>query len=370
MLARKHWFTLASGLISVFTIYLLYRWLKAQEEDIVLPSGSTAWGYIAAAIAVYLFSFLIRGLRWRVLLTEVGVRPPLRDATGLLTVGYAANTLLPARAGDAVRVFLMAQRTEAGPSLMVSTLIAERLLDVVVLGSTFVITSLIFAGAIPTGGKAVVALVLVGIALLGVLVVRWAVRGNHVPPGVQGILRDASLAVRQLRGSRHLAQVAALTVAAWSCEAVVYLLCSKAVGIHLNLGSAAYVLSTAAMFTMIPSGPGFAGTMDSALVFALRVLDEPKNLVFPYIFTVRFVIFIPITIIGGLLLVLRYGGFGAIKAARLAQSAENDEAEAAAKAHLPLQDLPTGEMAAVNAEMLASNGSGQAASHASSVDRS
>lgn len=352
MLARKHWFTLASGLISLVTIFLLYRWLKSQEEDIVLPSGREAWAYIAAAIGVYLFSFLIRGLRWRVLLAEVGVKPPLRDATGLLTVGYAANTLLPARAGDAVRVFLMAQRTEAGPSLMVSTLIAERLLDVVVLGSTFVITSLIFAGGLPTGGKAIVALVLLGGALVTLLVIRWAVRGNHVPPGVQGILRDASLAVRQLRGSRHLAQVSALTIAAWSCEAVVYLLCSKAVGIHLNLGSAAYVLSTAAMFTMIPSGPGFAGTMDSALVFSLRVLDEPKNAVFPYIFTVRFVIFIPVTIIGGLLLVLRYGGFGAIKAARNAQSAENDEAEAAAKAHLPLQDLPTGEMAAITAEAL------------------
>lgn len=352
MLARKHWFTLASALISVVTIYLLYRWLKAQEEEIVLPSGGTAWAYIAAAVGVYLFSFLIRGVRWRVLLTEVGVRPPLRDATGLLTVGYAANTLLPARAGDAVRVFLMAQRTNAGPSLMVSTLIAERLLDVVVLAGTFVITSLIFAGSLPTGSKAVVVGVLGVVGVIGLLVIRWAVKGDHLPDGVQGILRDASLAVRQLRSSRHLAQVAALTVAAWTCEAIVYLLCSKAVGIHLNLGSAAYVLATAAMFTMIPSGPGFAGTMDSALVFALRRLDEPKSLVVPYIFAVRFVIFIPITIIGGILLVARYGGLTALKAARRAQESENNQAEADAKAHAPLPDLPTGEIEAIRAEQL------------------
>ncbi|MBJ7471168.1 MAG: flippase-like domain-containing protein [Solirubrobacteraceae bacterium] len=350
MLARKHWFTLASGLISIVTIYLLYRWLKSQEEAIVLPSGGTAWAYIGAAVVVYLFSFVMRGLRWRVLLNEIGVRPPLHEATGLLTVGYAANTLLPARAGDAVRVFLMAQRTNAGPSLMVSTLIAERLLDVVVLGTTFVITSLIFAGALPHGSKAAVALALVAIAGIGVLVIRWAVRGNHLPDGVQGILRDASLAVRQLRSSRHLAQVGALTVAAWFCEAVVYLLAGKAVGVDLTLGSAAYVLATAAMFTMIPSGPGFAGTMDSALVFALSRLGEPRNLVLPYIFAVRFVIFIPITIIGGILLITRYGGFAAIKAARHAQSKENQEAEAAAKAHLPLQDLPTGEIAAIRLE--------------------
>ena len=350
MLARKHWFTIASGLISIVTIYLLYGWLKGQGEELKLPSDGKAIAYITAGVFVYLLSFVMRGLRWRVLLGEVGVKAPLHETTGLLTVGYAANTLLPARAGDVVRVFLMAQRTGAGASLMVSTLIAERLLDVAVLGTTFVITSLIYAGGLPTGGKSIAAVVLLVLALIGLLVVRWAIRSDHVPPGVRGILRDASLAVRQLRGSRHLAQAAGLTIAAWTLEACVYAIAAHAVGIKLNLGSAAYVLSTAAMFTLIPSGPGFVGTMDAALAFTLRVLEEPKNAVFPYIVTVRFIVFIPITVIGGVLLAFRYGGFAAIKAARRAQSKENDEAEAAAKAHLPLEDLPTGEMPAVSAD--------------------
>ncbi|MDO9354816.1 MAG: lysylphosphatidylglycerol synthase transmembrane domain-containing protein [Solirubrobacteraceae bacterium] len=352
MLARKHWFTIASAAISVITIYALYRWLKGQGGEIDLPSGREAVAYIVLGVAVYLLSFLMRGLRWRMLLSEVGVKAPLHETTGLLTVGYAANTLLPARAGDVVRVFLMAQRTQAKPSLMVSTLIAERLLDVMVLATTFVITSLIFAGGLPTGGKAVAAVALCVVAVIGLLVVRWAIRSDHIPPGVRGILRDASLAVRQLRGSKHLAQAAGLTTAAWTLEACVYLISAHAVGIHLNLGSAAYVLSTAAMFTLIPSGPGFVGTMDSALAFTLHVLEEPKNLVGSYILTVRFIVFIPITVIGGILLVVRYGGFAAIKAARESQSQENDEAEAAARAKEPLPDLPTGEMAALQADQV------------------
>jgi uncharacterized membrane protein YbhN (UPF0104 family) len=347
MLTRKHWFTIASAAISVITIYALYRWLKGQGGEIDLPSGREAVIYIVLGVAVYLLSFVMRGLRWRMLLSEVGVKAPLHETTGLLTVGYAANTLLPARAGDVVRVFLMAQRTQAKPSLMVSTLIAERLLDVMVLATTFVVTSLIFAGGLPTGGKAVAAVILCAVAVIGLLVVRWAIRSDHIPPGVRGILRDASLAVRQLRGSKHLAQAAGLTTAAWTLEACVYLLSAHAVGIHLNLGSAAYVLSTAAMFTLIPSGPGFVGTMDSALAFTLHVLEEPKRLVGSYILTVRFIVFIPITVIGGILLVVRYGGFAAIKAARESQSKENDEAEAAARANEPLPDLPTGEMAAL-----------------------
>lgn len=349
MLARRHWFTLASAAISIVTIYLLYQWLRSQGE-LKLPSGREAIAWMALGVVVYLCSFIVRGLRWKVLLNEVGVRPPLHETTGLLTVGYAANTLLPARAGDAVRVFLMAQRTDAGASLMVSTLIAERLLDVAVLGGAFVITSLIFAGGLPQGNRALIAVGLLVIAAIGLLVVRWAIRSDHIPAGVRGILRDASLAVRQLRGSRHLAMVASLTCAAWFLEATVYFIAGKAAGIDLHLGSALYVLATAAMFTMIPSGPGFAGTMDAAIAFTLHVLDEPRKLVGTYIFTVRFLIFIPITIVGGLLLITRYGGLAALRAARSAQEEENEQAEAAAKAHLPLEDLPTGEFASVPAD--------------------
>jgi glycosyltransferase 2 family protein len=349
MLARRHWFTLASALISIVTIYLLYQWLRSQGE-LRLPSGREAIAWMSLGVVVYLCSFLVRGLRWKVLLDEVGVKTPLHETTGLLTVGYAANTLLPARAGDAVRVFLMAQRTEASASLMVSTLIAERLLDVAVLGIAFVVTSLIFAGGLPAGNRAIIAVALLVVALIGLLVVRWAVRSDHVPAGVRGILRDASLAVRQLRGSRHLAMVASLTCAAWFLEACVYWIAGQAAGIELHLGSALYILSTAAIFTMIPSGPGFAGTMDAAIAFTLHVLNEPKNLVGTYIFTVRFLIFIPITIVGGVLLIARYGGMAALRAARSAQEEENEQAEAAAKANLPLEDLPTGEMAAIPAD--------------------
>lgn len=343
---RRHWFTIASALISLVTIYLLYGWLKSQG-DLKLPSGREAVEWMAVGVALYLTSMVVRGLRWKVLLNELGEKPPLRDTVGLVTVGYAANTLLPARAGDAVRVFMMNQRTEAGPSLMVSTLIAERLMDVAVLATAFIVTSLAFTGGLPEGNKAMIAVLLLVLAAIGLIVVRWAIRSDHIPEGVRGILRDGSLAVRQLRGSRHLAQVLGLTILAWTLEGFVYLVCAKAAGVHLTFGEALYVLSTAAMFTMIPSGPGFVGTMDAAISFTMHVLKQPGNLIVPFIFAVRFVIFIPITIIGGLLLITRYGGVAAIKAARAAQSAENKQAEQDAKDHLPLQDIPTGEMAAI-----------------------
>jgi uncharacterized membrane protein YbhN (UPF0104 family) len=335
MLNRKHWFRIASALISIVTILLLIHWVKTQGS-LKIPTDSQSLSLIVGAIAVYLSSFVVRGLRWKILLSEVGVKPPLHEATGLLTVGYAGNTVLPARAGDAVRVFLMSNRTGAKASLMVSTLIAERLLDVFALGTAFVITSLMYSHGVPTGTKADIAfgVFIVGLICLGVLV--WVVRTNRLPEGVLGLIRDASLGVRQLRGSKHLFQVLGLTICAWTLEMCVYILCAKAATITLTPGQAVYILSTAAMFTLIPSGPGFAGTMDAAILYTMTRLHVSKALIAPFVIILRVVVFIPITILGGLLLVTRYGGFAALKAAQSAQGEENEEAEAAARAHLPL----------------------------------
>ena len=82
----------------------------------------------------------MRGERWRSLLLRRGrARPSRADAHGLNVVGYAANNVLPARAGDAVRVFLMAPRAATSKKAVLGTLLAERLLDIAVILTLFVV---------------------------------------------------------------------------------------------------------------------------------------------------------------------------------------------------------------------------------------
>ena len=54
----------------------------------------------------------MRSERWHRLLLDDGAHPPRADSYSLTTIGYAVNNVLPARAGDAVRVVLMAPRAE------------------------------------------------------------------------------------------------------------------------------------------------------------------------------------------------------------------------------------------------------------------
>ena len=91
------------------------------------------------AVLLYGLATVVRGERWQRLLVDEGGHPSRRDTQGLNVVGYMGNNLLPARAGDAIRVVLMAPRAALGMRSVVGTLLAERLLDVGLLVVIFVI---------------------------------------------------------------------------------------------------------------------------------------------------------------------------------------------------------------------------------------
>ena len=59
---------------------------------------------------------------------------------------------------------------------------------------------------------------------------------------------------------------------------------------------------------MIPSGPGYAGTQDTAVVVGIKALGGSGSVAVSYIVLLRFVIVVPITVLGFVLLAARYGG--------------------------------------------------------------
>ena len=115
-------------------------------------------------------------------------------------------------------------------------------------------------------------------------------------------------ATAKLRG-RHGAAMVATTVVIWALEASVWWATGEASGLDLGAVEACYLLALASMFAMIPSGPGYAGTIDAAIIFGARVLDRTASAALSYLLLLRFVLFVPITLVGLVLLVVRYGGW-------------------------------------------------------------
>ena len=104
---------------------------------------------LAGAIALYGVATCVRGERWQALLRHNGAHPKRADSYALTAVGYMGNNVLPARAGDAFRVVFMAPRAGIG------TLVAERLLDIAVLGTAFLVLTfgVVDHAGLPSGSR-------------------------------------------------------------------------------------------------------------------------------------------------------------------------------------------------------------------------
>ena len=98
--------------VSVLAVGGVVWWALGQEPP-QFPDTPGEWGALAAAIGLYAIATFVRGERWHALLRAEGGTPSRADSQGLNIVGYAANNVLPARAGDAIRVLLMAPRASA-----------------------------------------------------------------------------------------------------------------------------------------------------------------------------------------------------------------------------------------------------------------
>ena len=167
-------------------------------------------------------------------------------------------------------------------------------------------------------------LILIGVAALGAAYAWWKHR-HHAERALDAI-KPIVVPLRPLLGLRGLALLAA-SVVIWFGEAAVYGMVAESVGIHLGITGAMSVVAFANLASLIPAAPGYIGTYDAAVVFATKAVTKSSKNVVSYLILLRFVIFVPITITGGLLLFFRYGGLDRIREAR---QAGGDEIEPAA----------------------------------------
>src|SRR5215211_2704038 len=127
-------FALVQVLFSVVALVAVVWWGSHQEAP-QLPSTAGAVAWLAVAAGLYAATTLLRGERWHRILHSIGVDAKRVDSYGLVTVGYMGNNVLPARAGEMLRVVLLDRRTGSGKRTLFGTVVAERLLDAMALAA-------------------------------------------------------------------------------------------------------------------------------------------------------------------------------------------------------------------------------------------
>ena len=147
----------AGVVLTVVAVALMGQYLPLGE---VLEQMSAADpGLVAAAALVYVLSWPLRGARYRDILEELGYTESANFLTGAIFISQTGNLVFPARAGDAVRAYVVKARRSIPYPTGFASLAVERVFDLLTIT---MLAGVVLMGLALTGATAGLESVLVG----------------------------------------------------------------------------------------------------------------------------------------------------------------------------------------------------------------
>jgi uncharacterized protein (TIRG00374 family) len=295
--------------------------------------AATNWLWVVPAVAVAPLGLWARARRWRYLFPP-GVEPPGLVAANM--IGYMGNNVLPLRAGEFVRIYVVARRIAAqqtgtvtgGMWLAGATIVVERILDsltlVLILGVLILLipvpAALEYAAAVVLAVDLVAAAALATLALAPDFSRRWLARLTRRRPALQHRAERAlSLILRGLEGIRvpaHRLPLLVWTVVAWCLPAAGAWALLRAMHLPLPIIAGWTVMTFVGFGISIPSAPGYVGVWHAATVLALSIFGVAQATALGYALLYHASQFVPITLVGWLFLVREHVSLGEATAAR------------------------------------------------------
>jgi uncharacterized membrane protein YbhN (UPF0104 family) len=303
--------TIAGLLVSLMATSAVVWWALRQKAP-TFPSGTRGVALLSIGLGCYVVATVIRGLRWHEILKLAGIDHHRIDALALIPVGYMGNNVLPARAGELLRAFLLKPRSSASRREILGSIVAERVLDVVTVAALFAGMTALGIASAPTGRGAALIAVAVLAAGAASAVVLLALRRRGRFERFARIARPFLIATKLLLRAKG-AFLALVTASIWLIEGAIYWLVARALELPVTYMDSTYLVVLASLVAIVPAAPGYLGTVDAAIIFGLGAIGVKSGQALSFTILVRFVIFVPITVTGLILLLVRYGGLGKLR---------------------------------------------------------
>ncbi len=306
----RFWASLA---ISAVFIGLFLR--ATHPSEIKSALGEANYWWLFPAFAVLLVAISARCVRWSVLMRPVAPMSPARLFPYAI-IGYMANNLLPARAGELVRAYVLGDREHLSKMGTFGTIAVERLFDGCVL-----VLMLLAAGSY-VGFEdsklrliALVSTVFFLAALVGFYVLTLseerAKRVIHlflrVLPArfesrAENMADQLVSSLRSVHDPKSLALVLVFSVLAWTVEAGSYAVIGQGFNLGVGFGHYMLLLAAANLAIIIPTFFGGTGPFEWAAKLVLVGGGVSADVASAYSIIAHALILIPTTIIGLLLL--------------------------------------------------------------------
>ena len=327
-LFRSRSFWLGLGVSTIFiALFLFTVELKEMGEALV----SADYLYVVPAVLIYFVAVMLRSMRWKYLLSPISEFTAVR-LFPVVTVGYMANNLLPARIGEVIRAYYLGRRENFSTSTALATIMVERVYDglTLLLLAVVAVPFLMLSGLVNDSsnvsvlawsffGAAAVLVFIAAIILLTFLAVypgagplldrftflipaRFRSRvGEYIDLFLEGLS-----VLRERR--RHFGLII-MSLPVWLSEGAMYLL----IALSFDLGAffeppvlivpVVLLVTTASnLGTALPSAPGAIGTFEFPAVSALVLVGVAEGVAGAYAIMLHVALLLPVTALGLLFL--------------------------------------------------------------------
>lgn len=300
--------TVPGLLISAFFLWYTFKGISfshIRALRIVHPVG------ILGILLFTLAGYTLRCVRWTRMMRSTGAG--FGVCARVLMTSIAANNILPFRIGDVMRIFTYAPDLGASPSVILSTVILEKLLDIFVLVLLFVT----FMGHGVNRHSRILAESLLAISSIGLLVLLLGAR--TLEPVLRRLflkLPDKPLlkkvehwillaldCIRQI-GITGSLLLLIMSVIVWLCEGMIFVSAAYLIGLANSGVGCWQAVAVGNLSYLIPSSPGGIGTFEWAVKTSLvsHGAAEPQAALFGL--AIHAWLLISITGVGGALFFL------------------------------------------------------------------
>lgn len=246
---------------------------------------------LVLALVVFWAHCVVRGYRWRYLLPPPH-EAPLSDLFDGLVIGNVCTYLLPLRAGEFVRPYIVSRRGTYPYPIALASVVIERFFDLsaVLICFGFVVSQFsglplwVFQGARALTVLAVFLLLFIVVGVFWrtsvVAVVRWfsSFFGQRLSERLGFFADDVLRSGSSLRNPATLAKVLGATVLVWVTTFLSYYVFILMIpSLPLSPVIAVAVTVIVALAVAAPSAPGFLGIYQAGCVGALNLFGVPTE---------------------------------------------------------------------------------------------
>ncbi len=334
---QKIIFSLLVGVtLSAIGFYFALRNVSFADLLVYMQSMNYLWLIPAAAIGM--FTFVLRALRWQVILSS-SVHLPFASAFHPLMIGFMINTVLPLRVGELARPAIIKKQNNVDFSLGFTTVGAERILDAITLIALFAwmlatvhidpdltiefrnyalnrrtlesvaaglirFCIVVAAGIVAISIPAVQRLVKQAIFKLPALLVfagdgfKQKVKAKCCLP-LAGVVDNIAAGTSMIKSPGKLVICLVYSLLIWLLQAfALYLVTFGSPGISLTFTQMTTVFIIICFSIMLPSVPGFWGLWEAGGKFGLALFGVAADKAMGFSLVSHVVLMIPVLVVG------------------------------------------------------------------------